>query len=58
MFKTLKFLNMDLTGCAGTPKGTPNSSSALLSFIIKAGLETGVPLEKMPARCQRSENTI
>ena len=26
--------------------GSPNSSSALLSFTIKAGLETSVPLEK------------
>jgi hypothetical protein len=34
---------MVLTGFAGTLYGTPNSSSALLSFTIKAGLETGVP---------------
>jgi hypothetical protein len=45
---------VDETGCAGTLKGTPNSSSALLSFTLNARLESGVPLEKMPAGCQRS----
>ena len=40
---------MDLTGYAGTLKGTPNSSSALFQFPIKARLESGVPSEKMPA---------
>jgi hypothetical protein len=39
---------MDLTGFAGTLKGSPNSSSALFQFTIKARLESGVPLEKMP----------
>jgi hypothetical protein len=37
------FLYVYLTGYAGALNGTPNSSSALLSFTIKAGLETGVP---------------
>jgi hypothetical protein len=43
---TLKFLNVNLTGVAGTLKGTPNSSSALFRFTIKARLESGVPLDK------------
>jgi hypothetical protein len=35
MFKTLKFLNVDLTGYAGTLRGTPNSSSALFSIYFQ-----------------------
>jgi hypothetical protein len=39
---------MDLTGFAGTLRGTPNSSSALFSFIIKPECSLEFPLEEEP----------